>query len=185
MNAEEFTREVKKLEAAKSLPIARSSEEIEYRDLRRLAIFELVGEFPVAVFREAVKRICGSDGSDSPRFFPSVDEIVQVCQEVAEENKPKLELPKSKFKPRPHKCGPNAERTPALDLLKRLSPYDARHAECPGEIEATCTVCGAHHINTSIIGGIMKLFPEETKNWNPHFKGLLPCPNCEKQESNS
>jgi len=184
LTLKEFTPEVKKLEAAKGVPIPRSVEEIEYRDLRRLAVFELVERFPLAVFQEARRRLCGTDGSDDPRFFPHSDEIVEVCEEVVEESKPKETLPRSKFIPAVHKCGPKPGDGPAIEELKFLcglsAPpgYEAEHILCRGKIAATCPVCGKHHLELGVFDEIIRRYPEETENWNPLFKGLMLCSKC-------
>jgi len=181
VTVDEFTAEIKKLEALKVMP-ARAGEE-EVKDLRRLGIFQLTEKFPIDIFQEAVIRLCEPGGSESAPFFPAVDEIIQTCYEVVEDRTPKT--PRrltSKFKPKKHKCSKRPERSPALELLLTLKvPYEVRHIECVGEIPATCPKCGGTHLMPDAHWFIMELFPDETKKWNPHFKGLLLCSKCENK----
>ena len=184
MTIDEFVMEIKKLEAALSVPIARSAEEIEFRDLRRVAIFEVIESFPIAIFREARKRLC-MPTAERAKYFPPAAEIVQACEEVLEEaRKSNAEvLLKTKFQPAEHRC--SAEKPKQCEALNWLATfrYEAQHITCKEKIPATCPMCGKRYEVADAHRPLMEKFPQDTKNWNPCFKGLMLCSNCSKKQN--
>jgi hypothetical protein len=169
---EEFNREMERLEAC--WPMRMEPSKVI---ARREVLWDRLGEFPAKTLESARNALIDS----GLEFLPSVPEIVAACREAAYVPSGKAILPHHRFKEFPHKCA--AEKPspgPALTALQAVFPYEAAHILCPGNIAATCPLCGETRPEDGVFDDLIRRFPQETANWNPLFKGMMACQECER-----
>ena len=157
-----------------------SDEQKQNRPVRWRSTFKRLQGFSIHEFSTAVQTLL-----DENKFLPARMEFVEACDE-AREAQTTIKIPtRQTFTPEEHKCAKRkCEPSEALKLLAVISPYEAKHASCKGEIHATCPACGARHLDKLILEGISKQFPpEQTKGINFHLKGFLLCPDCEAKSN--
>lgn len=119
-------------------------------------------------------------------FFPTLGLVIDQCRRESERLCAGREKrnPTLRFKPEPHGCSLEScvvrtvKVSGARKILWDFSPYEAAHVLCPGKPRPTCPACGLAQAPTvnEFVRELMKVFPEETKGWNPQHKGLLLCP---------
>jgi hypothetical protein len=151
---------------------------LEYRDevkRWRKSTFDKIEKFDEDVVKRALDTL--SDGGE--KWLPPAGAILDACREAVE---PVTKNRRAKiYKPAHHECGERAKPSLALNELQWISIYEADHILCPGDIQATCPACGAEHLEYGLFQDIINRHPEETKLWNPRFKGLMLCESCSKK----
>jgi len=170
MTPQEFKSEMTAFEASLVVSEAQRAE----RDIRWKEYYRKLRQYSAEEFRSARDELVAVQ-----KFLPALSEVLQACEEARQSLTPKSE-PQRKFKPRYHRCSSEKPLpSEALQSLGALSRYEAQHICCPGELMATCPQCGAGHNETSILSGLAARDPQACANWNPHWKGLMLCPDCE------
>lgn len=149
------------------------------KELRKETAIDALSEFPAVVIREARIGIA----RNGPTSLPPIPLVFRTCQDIENEMADKgTPIPYvSQRELVAHNCSEPPELNQAFSWTSMVSEYEAEHARCEGEILATRPVCGNHYgpIISPLLGGVMKRFPEQTKDWNPFHKGFLLCQECE------
>lgn len=144
--------------------------------------FEELKSFDLNTFKlalpEIVRRI--------PDFFPAVGRVKLICSEVREQSLRQGSLPRPRFRPADHGCKITGRQQ--IEKIRRLlfevSPYEAVHVLCQGEMHPVCPNCGIEHNpwENPIIAVLMEQYPNDTECWNSMHKGNLLCVSCERME---
>ena len=182
MTLDECIIEVRGLEAKLMRFPPRTDEDREFWRHRRAGIFQAVERFDVEVLRKAFAAIVEASQDDEKAYFPTVPEILRACREATEADKPKPQVVWRRFKPADHTCSLiKPKQTTALGMLATMSPYEAAHILCPGDVPATCPLCGKRWVVVGIFESIQKSYPaDDTSDWTPNFKGMMTCDECEE-----
>lgn len=151
----------------------------DVKSLRMLSAVDALSEFSAEVIKEAHKDLIES-GTEK---LPSIGEVYKACQEaeidlvIKRAPKPRV----AKGNPVKHKCSPPPGPCKALTYVKLFFPYEATHARCPGEIQATCPGCGKRFgpVVSDVLQSVKNMFPDQTKDWNLLHKGFLLCAECD------
>lgn len=181
-SAEEIIRQMNLLDCA--YPEYRFISD-DHKSRRLRVAVESLSDFTETIIIKARNNLIKSSGDR----LPSIGEVYEACLEaeidLAAERAPKQHQPIGK--PVEHPCTPLSEFNEAFIWTRIVAPYEASHAKCQGEIQATCPLCGKHYgpVVSPFLERVIEMFPEQTKEWNPYHKGKLPCPECEAEQTRS
>jgi hypothetical protein len=142
--------------------------------------FASLKTFDLATFKTACHRAVAA----SPNYFAPLGLLKNLCESVATAREEEDKYPRAKFWPHDHGCGLENKRLSfgtARGMLFVAYPYEGIHVLCRTTKLPRCPHCGvdvSEYVNP-FIESLMRIYPEETRGWNPLHKGNLLCVNCE------
>lgn len=171
MTEPEFVQEMRALEFNKRV----TKDQAASRRDRWKALYRILRAYSQPVWQEAVNRLLSSgDG-----FLPPSDEIVETCDDVEQDLKPKKLPPSPKFPVVHHTCSKQPEICEAVRWISLAMPEEAKHLYCPGAIDATCPNCGAQHHVPGNFTAVFEATGDDPAGINDCVKGYTLCPACE------
>lgn len=156
--------------------------------------------FPAAALKWAGQTIVqspdhGRSGTEENRAykagdFPTTAELFDLCRVwMREREVKKIDQEKLVYNPMPHEClyveGKADTKCLASLILRGLEPYEAAHVACQGQPELVCPHCEKvmPPQKSDFLAKMMEIWPNETKGWNPWWKGPKLCRNCKQYGS--